>query len=436
MHIVSLAAITIVCGIAAVFFFMQSSRLRETIADLDTRAGEAETEARKQSDRAESIRRKLEAARNEASEKGQGGGARKRLNELKDEVKRQTAALDKVNAGQKTLERRARRAENRVEELQAVISGRGLKVPSEEDVAPPPPAPVAEPVTADPEVERRALRRAELDADKAERILEIERLRTQRELSQSERLAEEERAELAQLRDERDVMAERIMGTEQNLRIAYRKLEANRRAYIVTARKLELADDELFRLRGKTDEVPERKPLPTPEELAIELGAEEARQARKGGTKAAAKATEDEPAAAEAADSEATQSDDSQAAEAAADDDKPARKSRGTRKKAAGSKARSTKTKAAKAKTTKAKTTKVKTTRSKTAKTKTAKAAKDDAQAEEAPAEVAAADATAAPAAEDAAKDDKPAKRGAKGTVRRRRRVTAKGTPGSDAVSG
>ncbi len=342
MDIVSLAAITVLCGVAAVFFFMQSSRLREEIDGLQSKASDAESDARKQSDRAESMRKKLEAARNAAAEQDQGTDkGHKRVNELKDEIKRQTTSLEKAAAEKKALERRTRKAERRAEELQAVVAGRGLKAPAETD-EPAASAPVAgEPkAPVDAHAEQRALRRAELEAEKSERILEIERLRTQRELSQSERLAEEERAELAKLRDEREVMTERIMGTEQNLRIAQRKLEDNRRAYIVTAQKLALAGDELFRLRGKTDEVPETKPLPTPEELANELGAEQARSARKPAAKKKTakkkKAAAKEPAAeTEEAKESAAKTED--ANEPAA---KPARN---TRKKATSAKPKATK---------------------------------------------------------------------------------------------
>jgi hypothetical protein len=292
MDIVSLAAITVLCGVAAVFFFMQSARLREEIDALEGRSSNAEADARKQGDRAEAMQRKYEAARNAAADQERGSDkGRKRVNELKDEIKRHSTAVEKAATERKALERKLRKAERRAEELQAVVAGRGLKAPAEPD-EPAEAAPVAAAAPAAPvdaHAEQRALRRAELEAEKSERILEIERLRTQRELSQSERLAEEERAELATLRGEREVMSERIMGTEQNLRIARRKLEDNRRAYIITARKLALANDELFRLRGKTDEVPEGKPLATPEELAIELGAEKARSAPKPATKKKAK---------------------------------------------------------------------------------------------------------------------------------------------------
>ena len=299
MDIVSLAAITILCGVAAVFFFMQSARLRDDKADLQRKAAEAEADARKQADRAEAMRRKLELARNDGSEhERELDKSRKRLNELKDECKRQTTAAEKATGELKALDRRARAAERRAAELQAVVEGKGLKAPVERSEPEPvvAAAPVAAP-TGDPEAARRALRRAELDAERAAQKLEIERLRTERELSRAGRLAEEERAELKQLRDEREVMTERIMRTELGMRIARRKLEDNRRAYIVTAKKLEQAEDELYRLGGKDIEVPERKPLATPEELAIELGAEEARKSRKPAKKAAAAPADSTPAA-------------------------------------------------------------------------------------------------------------------------------------------
>ena len=112
MDIVSLAAITILCGVAAVFFFMQSAKLREEQTEQLRKSDEAEAEARKQTDRAEAMRRKLEAARNDGSENERElHKSRKRLVSLKEESKRQAVALEKATADLKGLDRRVHTAE-------------------------------------------------------------------------------------------------------------------------------------------------------------------------------------------------------------------------------------------------------------------------------------------------------------------------------------
>lgn len=297
MDTLTLGVVAIACGAAAVWLFMRASRLGEELAALQKKTDDADVEARKQADRAETMRKKLETARNEAAEgERELKETKRKCAELRDEIRSANASLERTQGDLKETEKQTRKLERRVEELDALVNAKGLKAPER---AAPEPVEIAAPVTnaaPDAFAQKRELRLAELEAERTERLLEVERLKTERVLASAGRMAELERVEFETLRKEREAMAERIMKTELERRIAERKLEDNRRAYIITARKLELATDALFRLTGAGDPPEDSVPLLTPEELAIELGAEAVRNTRPVVTRPASSAGAGRPA--------------------------------------------------------------------------------------------------------------------------------------------
>ncbi len=260
MNSMTLAIVAAVCGALAIYLWTAQSKLNDEIKRLRDEADKARADARKEADRAEAARKKADAPRD-------GGPAKedKAAKELKaqavaakEEVKRLHAALKRAEQEDHETQIKLRRAEARVEELAAA-----LQMPSKKAVAAPAPQappPVPEPVRAEPveladdpqqaeRAEQAALRRAELEAERAARQAEAEQARTEREAARAARQESKDQEFIAKLLDQREHLKHLVFQRELELRILDRKQEHNRQAYIMTMGALELAEDELYRLK-------------------------------------------------------------------------------------------------------------------------------------------------------------------------------------------
>jgi hypothetical protein len=324
MDVVTMAVVAVACAGAAFWFFSKASGLQDGVQAAEADAESAKNEARKNADRADQFRKKYEAVRESTADNEKAAKtAKKKANDFKSEVKKLRSELDSTSADAKKLDRRARRAEQEAAELRALVDDRPTKRKKR--------APEPEPVERVVEVRKptddptKQLRIAELEAKKEERRLEFERLQNERETMRNERLTVEERAELEELRGSSGKLYTQVFEREQELRIAQRKLEQNRRAYIVTAKQLELLEEELFRVKNGTERPEDDKPLATPEELIIQLAAKEAAKAgpKKKKPKKAPAAAKKAPAAKPAAATKTSTDDGPAKVAAPAQDDAP-----------------------------------------------------------------------------------------------------------------
>ena len=256
MDILSLAILAGVCGAAAIYLWLALSRTQLELTALQERIGKAETEASKAAERAESLRKKLEGTRETVSKDDkQLKESRARAAEAKEEVKRLQAAAKRSEQLIEELQAAGRKAEGRIEELSvmaqlprkapAVVAAAVVEAPAE-PAAPREPPPPREPIPEDPRV---ALRRAELEAEREQRQLDVQKLRQERDTWRAEQQQNSDRDELQYLRIERERLGKMVFERELDLRILSKKAEDNRRAYIVTMGALDLAEDELYRLK-------------------------------------------------------------------------------------------------------------------------------------------------------------------------------------------
>lgn len=251
MDVITLAALAFACGGAAIWFWLGTGKLQDEISKLQNRLTQVEGDAAKHNDRAETLRKKLETAREAGGREDKATrDLRTRAAEAKEEARRLAAALKKAEQTAEEQAVAARRAEARAEELNAVLAERMGKKP----VAPPTPAPVAPvqdapppvPVEEDPKI---ALRRAELDAEREQRQIEVQKLRLEREAMRAEQQASSEHERLEQVLAERERLARMVFDRELDLRIFRKKAEDNRRAYLMTMSALDLAEEEVYRMK-------------------------------------------------------------------------------------------------------------------------------------------------------------------------------------------
>lgn len=279
---VPLILIAIVCVAAAVFFYNKAAKLSDTIDSAQSEAESAKAEARKNGERAEQLRKKYESVRDTTADHEKAAkDARKKASDMKAELQKFRTESEGASKKLKSLERQARRSEQEVAELRSMIDARGIIAKAAPK--PEPEAVVVEhaPVEVAPANDSRALRMAELAEKKEERRLEFERLQNERETLRNSRLAVEEREELEKLRGSSQALYDQVFARERELRVAHRKLEHNRQAYIVTAKQLDLVEDELYRVIHGKERPESDMPLPTPEELVIKLATADAAKAPK-----------------------------------------------------------------------------------------------------------------------------------------------------------
>lgn len=254
MDILSLAILAGVCGAAAIYLWLALSRTQLELTNLRESIGKAEGEAAKASERAEAMRKKLEGTREQVSkEDKQLKESRAVAAAAKEEVKRLQAAAKRTDQQIEELHVAARKAEARIEELsvmahlprkaQPVVTAPPVVVQAAEPA--PPPAP-REPMPEDPKI---ALRRAELEAEREQRQLEVAKVRQEREVWLAEQRQRTDREDAERLRSERERVNRMLFEQELELRILHKKAEDNRRAYIVTMGALDLAEEELYRLK-------------------------------------------------------------------------------------------------------------------------------------------------------------------------------------------
>jgi hypothetical protein len=253
MNPMLLAAIALISGAAAIVLWLQQSKLQDQVKEALDRADKAEQEAKKEADRAESAHKKLSQRQAPTIVKEDKGSAEAKAQAVaaKEEVKKLQAALKRHEAELMQAQIAQRRAEAKAEEFAAIAADRtrkpvGAIVPAEVEA----PAPRPEPVQNTEETnERFAMRKAELQAERDKMELERERLRVEREAAKATRDADRNRELVEKLVADRGQLRQALIEREFYLRVLERKAEHNRRAYIMTMGALDLAEDELYRIK-------------------------------------------------------------------------------------------------------------------------------------------------------------------------------------------
>ena len=251
METTILAALAFAGGGAAFWFWSQLGRTQAAMVSAQARAKDADSEATKQADRAESFRKKLETARGEAAkEDGSADKHRQRAAAAKEEQKRLAAQVKRLEDEANALQVKLRRAEVRVEELDAVLHDRAKRKGSATMPAAVVVAPQPEPERAAPvEDPKWAVRRAEAEAERLGHQAELERMRAERDAMYAQKRDQKTEEFIGKLKDERGRLSRMVLDRELELRTAWRLAEDNRRAWIMTMGALDLAEDELYRIK-------------------------------------------------------------------------------------------------------------------------------------------------------------------------------------------
>ncbi|MSQ82965.1 MAG: hypothetical protein EXR77_08620 [Myxococcales bacterium] len=261
MNITVLALLAAACGGFAIYLFAAQSKLHDTIKQLRHDGEHARADAKKEADRAEALRKKLDSPRSGAASKDDKPGRddkdiKAQLVAAREQVKQLQAAVKRGEIENNDSQIKLRRAEARVEELGNALHHPPKKVALAavviEEAPAPPPVPEREPeLDADREerMERSAARRAELEAERTARLAEAEQARAERDAARAARQESKDQEFIAQLKDQREHLKHLVFVRELDLRILERKAEHNRRAYMMTLGALDLAEDELYRLK-------------------------------------------------------------------------------------------------------------------------------------------------------------------------------------------
>ena len=251
METTILAALAFFGGGAAFWFWSQLGKAQADLQAASARAKDADSEASKQAERAESFRKKLETARGEtAKEDGSADKHRQRAAAAKEEQKKLASQVKRLEDEVHSLGLKLRKAEVHAEGLEGVLHERATRKPSVT-------MPAAVAVVAAPEPERPppaedpkwAVRRAEAEAEKLTRQAEIEKLRTERDAMYAQKRDQKTEEFIGKLKDERGRLSKMVLEREMELRTAWRLAEDNRRAWIMTMGALDLAEDELYRIK-------------------------------------------------------------------------------------------------------------------------------------------------------------------------------------------
>lgn len=258
-----LVVVAAACGAAAIWLWMQVGKLQDDVKQALARADKADAEAVKAADRAEQLRKKLERQGDEnAREDRSAREARQRLADTKEELQKTRAALKRVEALAEEQAGKLRKAEVQIEELAAMAAVKRTPKPEPAPEPAPPPEPAVDP--------KLALRQAELDAERETRQLERQKLNAERDAARQDREREKLREFLDKLQVDRDRWRQSALDRELELRILRRKAEHNRRAWVMTMGALDLAEDELYRIKHGTE-----RPEYTPNRAAHVAAAEE-----------------------------------------------------------------------------------------------------------------------------------------------------------------
>lgn len=243
-----LALVAVICGAAALYFWTALAKVQEQVQKLAERADKAEREEGKAQERAEQLRKKLEKTGEAVAKEDRGTKeAAARLAQSKEDVAKARSAQKRAEDTLTELQTKHRKAEHQLEELQHVVNElRGKKKVAavvEEEAAPPPPPPE---YVEDPKV---AARRAEYEAERALRQAEIEKMRLEHAAVREEQQVGKIREQLQKLRGEREWIINELFEMRMALRVTNKKADDNRRAYMMTMGALDLAEDELYRLK-------------------------------------------------------------------------------------------------------------------------------------------------------------------------------------------
>ena len=263
MDLVVLGALAIIGGGAAIYFWMAAARNSDELKAIRERAEKAEGEVRKERERAERSSKKAEKAGSSTAELQRAlDDAKQKVADLTTESSRHASAERKLKDELEASSREARKIERRIEELEAMmaIKGQQVELAAEVDVddyAAPAIAEAAAPVAAAPvepagptaaDLEKQ-LRIETLRKEREERAIEMEKLKDAREQARQERNADKDRHELNELRKEKQRWLEILFEKERDLRAQHRLGRDNYRAYIITKGQLDLALDDLYRIK-------------------------------------------------------------------------------------------------------------------------------------------------------------------------------------------
>ncbi len=259
MESTSLVLIAAACGGAAIYFWTLVGKLNDQLNKRGEQAGRAEAEAAKANERAETLRKRLEKAGESTAKEDKGGKElQSRLTESKEELQKVRAALKRSEAQSDEAALKLRKTEQQIEELQGMLAIRKpLAVVAPVVVAAP--SPVVEAAVPREEDPKYALRREELRAEREARDLERDKLNQEREAARSERDTAKLKEWAEKLKNDRDHWRDQALRREHEVRLLLRKVEHNRRAWLVTNAMLDLADEDLYRLRHGR-ELPEHEP--------------------------------------------------------------------------------------------------------------------------------------------------------------------------------
>jgi chromosome segregation ATPase len=240
-----LVALAVVAAVAAFYFWNALAKVQSQLDGLRQRADKAEAEAGKHQERADQLKRKLETARADTSKDDREADKHKaRATEAKEEVKRLTAQIKRLEDEGHARQTKLHKLEAHVEELTHMLHDKQKRKPTQQ-------VPAAEPAPPprSPDDERFAARRAELEAEKAARIADAEKAKAEREAQRAARRDDVTEKFIEKLKAERVHLSKMVFDRELELRIVRRKAEDNRRAWVMTMGALDLAEDEVYRLK-------------------------------------------------------------------------------------------------------------------------------------------------------------------------------------------
>ncbi len=281
MNVTVLAVLAAACGALAIYLWTAQSKLNDTIKGLKDDLDKARSDAKAQADRAEAARKKADSAARSVGSAAPAGGEDKAAKDTKAQLVAAKEQLKQSQAAVKRMETEAndgaiklRKAEARIEELAAALAHPPKKGAAPVEAAPPPVERARDEHrddrrehfrdddrdddrdderAPDPEreerIQRAAARRAEFEAEKAARLAEAEKARAERDAARAARQDSKDQEFIARLKGEREHLKQLVFSRELELRILWRKAEHNRQAYIMTLGALDLAEDELYRIK-------------------------------------------------------------------------------------------------------------------------------------------------------------------------------------------
>jgi colicin import membrane protein len=251
-----------VLAVLCIALFVRSMELTSSHNELRDQVASAQREARKLKEQLTSKASKLQAKSQEASKSGKSTrDQRARLGQLSEDLQQAKTESEKAKERVRELTGATDRLRIEREELrQDLARAQARKAPAAPaPVAVETAAPVADPAPA-------VAARIEPDAPRSPTAVERDLERAQEDLER--------------LRGSHQNLKRRLVETTADLRLASRKNENNRRAYMITQLQLDLAQDEVYTLKhGRPPEMPraeksKKRASLTPKEETVEVNRE------------------------------------------------------------------------------------------------------------------------------------------------------------------